>query len=370
MNLIKQLKKILSKNKLTPETGSLVMDSTNNTEGIVMGFWADLPDDFIVLAPMADVTDSAYRKIIAKYSRTGQPGGGPDVFYTEFVACDGLAHPEGKKKLMHNFRYSEAERPIVAQIFSNKPANVEAAVRLCRDLGFDGVDLNMGCPDKNVCKQGAGCGMIKTPELLPDIIAAAKRGAGDLPVSVKTRVGWSQNEIETWIPAILACDVAAIILHGRTRKVMSKIPANWDWIARAAEIVRASGKSTKFIGNGDVQSVAQGKEYCQRYGTDGAMIARAIFGNPWIFDTEKTEVTVREKLDVMLEHTRVFIDELSQDKNFAVMKKHYKAYVAGFDGAKELRIKCMESNTYEEIESHVHDFLNAHPDIAHLKLPC
>lgn len=322
-----------------------------------MGFWADLPDDFVVMAPMADVTDSAFRQIIAKYSRHGEPGGGPDVFYTEFVASDGLNNDIGRPKLMHNFKYTENERPIVAQIFSCQAQNIEFAAKLCAELGFDGIDLNMGCPERNICKQGAGCGMIRTPELLPGVIAAAKRGAGDIPVAVKTRVGWTQNEIETWIPAILDCDVAAIILHGRTRKVMSKIPANWDWIQRAGEIIRASGKPTKFIGNGDLQSVAQTKEYCKKYGTDGGMIARAIFGNPWLFDTKKTHVSIREKLEVMLEHTRIFIDELIDHKNFHVMKKHYKAYVAGFDGAKELRVKLMESDTYEEIEVPVNEWL-------------
>lgn len=335
-----------------------------------MGFWERLPKDFVVMAPMADVTDSAFRKIIAKYSRHGEKGGGPDVFYTEFVAADGLAHEKARQKLLHNFNYSENERPIVAQIFSNNPDTMEAAARLCSELGFDGIDINMGCPEKNICKQGAGAAMIQTPQQAQDIIRAVQRGAGEIPVSVKTRVGWTQNEIETWIPALLECDVSAIILHGRTRKVMSKIPANWDWIGRAAEIAKASGKSTKIIGNGDVLSVDQAREYCQRYGVDGVMIGRGIFGNPWLFDTEKITITVREKLEVLLEHTELFLNELGEHKNFAVMKKHYKAYVAGFDGAKELRIKLMESETYNDITRHVHEFLTQYPDMADRELPC
>lgn len=339
-------------------------------KNIVMGFWGTLPKDFVIMAPMADVTDSAYREIIAKYSRHGKPGGGPDVFYTEFVASDGLNNEKGRPKLMHNFRYTENERPIVAQIFSNKPENIEYAARLCNELGFDGIDLNMGCPERNICKQGAGCGMIRTPEILPEIIAAAKRGAGDIPVAVKTRVGWSKNEIETWIPAILDCDVAALILHGRTRKVMSSIPANWDWIERAGEIVRESGKPTKFIGNGDIQSVETAKEYSRKYKTDGAMIARAIFGNPWLFDTEKTEVSVREKLEVMVEHTEIFVRDLIEHKNFHVMKKHYKAYVSGFDGAKELRVSLMESDNIDDIKSKVRYWLKQNPETAKIMIPC
>ena len=337
---------------------------------IPMGFWAKLPKDFMIMAPMADVTDCAYREIITKYSRHGQKGGGPDIFYTEFVASDGLCNDKGRLKLMHNLKYTEKERPIVAQIFSSNPDNIEQVARLCRNLGFDGIDLNMGCPEVNICKQGSGCGMIKTPECAQKVIFAAKRGAGDIPVSVKTRVGWSENEIETWIPAILECDIAALILHGRTRKVMSKVPSNWDWIARAGEIVRASNKPTKFIGNGDVLSVAQAKEYCAKYKTDGVMIARAIFGNPWLFDIQKTEVSVREKLEVMLEHTKIFVRDLSTYKNFSVMKKHYKAYVAGFDGAKELRIQLMESQSYDEVKSHVDNFIKNHPWVNIVMIPC
>lgn len=324
---------------------------------IHMGFWDTLPDSFVVLAPMADVTDIAFRNIIAKYSRMGEKGGGPHVFYTEFVAADGLAHPEAREKLLHQLRFSEQEHPIVAQIFSNNPEHMEAAARLCRELGFDGIDINMGCPERNICKQGAGSALIQTPELAQEIIHATKRGAGDLPVSVKTRVGWTRNEIQTWIPAILDCDVAAIILHGRTRKVMSKVPANWDWIKEAADIVKASGKPTKFVGNGDVVSLNQADEYAKKYGVDGVMVARGIFGNPWFFDREKKMVSVEEKLTVMLEHTKLFIQELGGIKNFQVMKKHYKAYVSGFDGAKELRIKLMEAETYDEIEREVNAFL-------------
>lgn len=346
--------------------------SSNEQEKIVMGFWDTLPQSgAVILAPMADVTDSAFRKIIAKYSRTGQPNGGPDAFYTEFVAADGLASEKGRPKLLHNFVYSEAERPIIAQIFSSDPQNIEDAARLCVELGFDGIDLNMGCPERNICKQGAGSALIKTPEAAQEVILAAKRGAdGKVPVSVKTRVGWTENEIETWIPAILDCNVAAIILHGRTRKVMSTIPANWDWINRAGEIVRASGKATKFIGNGDVVTLDQAHEYNQKYTIDGVMVARGIFGNPWFFDSEKTSVTVQEKLEVMLEHTEVFLEELKDHKNFAVMKKHYKAYVHGFVGAKELRVKLMESDSYEDIKEHTYTFLREHPDVALTELPC
>ncbi len=321
-----------------------------------MGFWADLPQSFKILAPMADVTDVAFREMIAKYSRMGEEGGGPDVLYTEFVAADGLFSDEGRPKLMHLLRYNPKHRPIVAQIFSNNPQKMEAAARLCAELGFDGIDLNMGCPERNITKQGAGAAMIQTPELAREVILAAKRGAGDIPVSVKTRIGWNQNEIATWIPNILSCDVAAIILHGRTRKEMSKVPADWERIKQAGDIIRASGKPTKFVGNGDIVSIQQADEYAQGYGVDGVMIGRGIFGKPWLFDTQRTQVSVEEKLEIMLEHTRLFL-KLLPEQNFNIMKKHYKAYISGFDGARELRGKCMEAKTYEEIEQHVYHFL-------------
>lgn len=339
-------------------------DIDSSSEVINMGFWAELPDSFKILAPMADVTDVAFRKIVAKHSRMGQEGGGPDVLYTEFVAADGLFSELGRPNLMHMLKFQKYNRPVVAQIFSSDPVKMEAAAKLCAELGFDGIDLNMGCPERNICKQGAGSAMIKTPELAREVILAAKRGAGDLPVAVKTRIGWTQNEIETWIPNILSCDVAAIILHGRTRKEMSKVPARWDDIARAAEIVRASGKSTKFVGNGDVLSVEQANEYAKKYKVDGVMIGRGIFGKPWLFDTHRVdaEIPVSERLEVMLEHTKVFLQELP-NKNFNILKKHYKAYVAGFDGAKELRVLLMESNSLSEIEAHTRLFIKENPNL-------
>jgi nifR3 family TIM-barrel protein len=338
---------------------------------IVMGFWSKLPHGSKILAPMADVTDTAFRSMVAKYSRMGEPGGGPDLLYTEFVAADGLFSEKGRPHLMHMFKYDPQYRPIVAQIFSSDPVKMEAAARMCVELGFDGIDLNMGCPEQNICKQGAGAAMIKSPKLAQEVIRAAKRGAeGKIPVSVKTRIGWTKNEIHTWIPALLECNIAALILHGRTRKDMSKVPAKWDIIKEAGMIVRKSGKETLFIGNGDVTSLNQADEYIKTYGVDGVMIARGIFGNPWLFDREKKSVRVDERLRVMLEHTRLFLQELGTHKNFSVMKKHYKAYVAGFDGAKELRIALMESSSYEEVENLVRDFLAHNPETASALVPC
>ena len=150
-----------------------------NTDGPVMGFWADLKKPFFVLAPMADVTDAAFRQMIAKYSRHGEEGGGPDVFWTEFVSADGLCSP-GREVLLRDLAFSEREHPIVAQIFGSHPEHMRQTAVLIKELGFDGIDINMGCPDKSIEKQGAGAAHIKDPKLAQEVIRAVMEGAGGL----------------------------------------------------------------------------------------------------------------------------------------------------------------------------------------------
>lgn len=324
------------------------------------GFWDNLPRPFFALAPMADVTDTVFRRIIAKYSRHGEVGGGPDIFWTEFVSADGLASA-GRDVLLRDFEYTANEHPIVAQIFSSNPENMKKVAGMCAELGFDGIDINMGCPDRGIEKQGAGASHMKNPALARAVIRAVKEGARGLPVSVKTRLGYNKNEIETWVPELLAEDIAALTMHGRTRKEMSLVPARWEDIALTAEIVRASGKNTLILGNGDVTSLADARHKANKYGLDGIMIGRGIFGNPWFFDEARAQAgvlpTLEEKFEVMLEHTKLFEKLLGDIKNFAIMKKHYKAYVNGFDGAKELRIDLMNSSDSVEIEKKVQEFL-------------
>jgi nifR3 family TIM-barrel protein len=321
-------------------------------------FWNKLKKPIIVLAPMADVTDVAFRRIIAKYGK-------PDVMWTEFVSADGLvkAPEEGKKKLLKDLEYSEAERPIVAQFFTSSPENMEKACRLAKELGFDGVDINMGCPDKSIEKQLAGAALIKNPKLARELIKAAKRGAGDLPVSVKTRVGYSKVELEEWLPELLAEEPAVLIVHARTRKEMSKVSARWEFVKRAVEIrdefalrqAQDKNKQTLIFGNGDVRNLEEARARVVETGCDGVMLGRAIFGNPWLFS--EYVPTLKEKLLVMVEHTKLFEKLLGEYKNFSVMKKHYKAYVNGFDGAVELRTKLMNANNAREVEKIVNGFL-------------
>lgn len=322
---------------------------------INFGFWEKLKTKkpFFVLAPMADVTDAAFRRLIAKYSRPN----GPDVFWTEFVSADGLCSP-GRESLLVDFMYTEAERPIVAQIFGSDPGHIERAAAIARELGFDGIDINMGCPDRSIEKQGAGAAMIKNPAQAKEVIRAAKRGAGDLPVSVKTRIGYNKNEIATWVPALLEEDIPALTMHLRTRKEMSLVPARWEHLREIRDIRDRMGKETLLIGNGDVADLADGRARAEEYGADGVMIGRGIFGSPWRFaGTEEPDLA--EKFEIMIEHTKLFEELLGAHKNFAIMKKHYKAYINGFDGAKELRMKLMDAENAADVERIAREFLSS-----------
>jgi nifR3 family TIM-barrel protein len=308
-------------------------------------FWQQLPTPFFVLAPMEDVTDAAFRRLIAEHGK-------PDVMYTEFTSADGLtlADKAGRKKLLKKLAYSEEERPIVAQLFSAVPERMEKASALARELGFDGVDINMGCPDKSVEKQGCGSAMIKNPALAVEVIRAAKRGSEGLPISVKTRAGYARDEeLDTWARVLLAEDIAALAIHARTRKDMSKVPARWELVRRTVEIRDAMGADTFVIGNGDVKDIADAHAKAKEYGCDGVMLGRAIFGNPFLFShSRELENSAQGHIQTLMRHLGLFDELLSDTANYATMKKHFKAYITGWDGAKELRMRLMETESPEE----------------------
>jgi nifR3 family TIM-barrel protein len=334
-----------------------------------MCFWHNLKkplgrsltgEAIICQAPLYDVTDAAFRQIIAKYSKPA----GPDIFFTEFVSADGLMHPRGREKLLRELYFTPAERPIVAQLFSSKPDKMREAAKLCAELGFDGIDINMGCPDATIEKQGCGASLIKNPALAAELVAAAKESG--LKVSVKTRLGYNQIDLE-WIKNILATKPVALTVHLRTRKEMSKVPAHWEVMPEIIQL--AAGSGVIILGNGDVKTPAEAREKCAEYGCDGVMIGRGIFGNPWLYNLEVQPPSPEERLKVLLEHTKLFSEmylpgEINtklfngHTKSFAVMKKHFKAYVDGFlaspagrPGATDLRAKLMECNSVEEVEA-------------------
>lgn len=316
------------------------------------GFWGTLSKPFFVLAPLADVTDPAFRRIIAKYSKPH----GPDVMWTEFVSADGLvlAPEEGRKKLLADLQYSEVEHPIIAQFFTSRPETMEKASALARELGFDGVDINMGCPDKSIEKQKAGAALMKDASRAKEVIQAAMQGAREIPVSVKTRLGYNKDELDQWLPEILSTKLAAVTIHARTRKEMSLVPARWERVKRAVQIRNEVAPDTLILGNGDVTSLDDARQKVHESGADGAMLGRAIFGNPWLFNPEE-RAPLKERLRVMVEHSKLF-EELLPHKSFAIMKKHYKAYAKDFDGAAELRARLMLANDAGEVERITNEF--------------
>jgi nifR3 family TIM-barrel protein len=336
-------------------------------------FWMKLKKPFFCLAPMAGVTDCAFRKIIAKCGK-------PDVLWTEMVSADGLVNPKGRKKLLINLKFSKNEHPIVAQIFGSNPESIEKASALCAKLGFDGIDINMGCPDKSIEKQNSGAAMIKNPELAKKIIRAAKDGAPNLPISVKTRIGYDKMDL-SWLKFLLGQRLPVLTVHLRTKKEMSKVPAHWELTSKIVALRNKISPETLIIGNGDVKNVKSAKEKAKKYGCDGVMIGRATLGNPWLFkklfpaknfsktappETKKHGThtflknslpEIRKKLVVLIEHSKLFEKFLGKYKSFAVIKKHFKAYINGFKGAKELRMKLMETKSASQVEKIINNFL-------------
>lgn len=312
-------------------------------------FWADLPRPFFILAPMEDVTDVAFRALIAKHAAPAVPR----VFYTEFTSADGLvrADERGQRKLRKKLAFMETNRPIVAQLFTSNPEHMEAGAKLVRELGFDGFDINMGCPAREVEAQGCGAALIKEPGLARKLIQAAKRGAGDLPVSVKTRIGYNVNELETWLPELLAEEPAIVTIHARTRKELSDVPARWEHVKHAVEIRNALRSRTLIAGNGDVRDLADAREKAAETGADGVMLGRAVFGNPWLFADRSDEPSPEEKMRALIEHIELFQKHLSGFQSDAVMKRHFKAYIGGFDHAAELRAQLMEAPTLDAAKS-------------------
>lgn len=321
------------------------------------GFWKQLQRPVLALAPISGYTDAAFRIIMARYGK-------PDVMWTAFVPAEGLCSP-GRDNLMHHLWKTEAERPIVAQLYGGKPGSFRGAAELVAGLGFDGIDINMGCPARAVEGHGGGAVLMKDPKLAADIIEEAKAGAGALPVSVKTRLGYSGNELETWLPALVDARPAAIIIHGRIREEGCNVPARWDMVQRAMAIVRELAVDPEhrplIIGNGDVTSRTDACAKAEQAGCDGVMVGRAVYGNPWFFNphVNREDLPVQTVLEVMLEHTAVFMMLYGGLKPLEIMKKHIKAYANGFTGAAELRARLMKAGDYDELSRIVDSYLQS-----------
>jgi nifR3 family TIM-barrel protein len=308
-------------------------------------FWLDLikrKSPFFTLAPMEGATDTIFRQII---SYTGKP----DVFFTEFTNVEGL-FSNGAKKVERRLTYSDSEHPIIAQVWGLSPDLFYKATKYIKERGFDGIDINMGCPGIPVTSKGTCAALIKNKPLAKEIISAVKSAAGDLPVSVKTRIGYSSIQTEDWIGFLLEQNIDALTIHGRTRKEMSKVPAHWDEISKTVKLRNAMKKNTVIIGNGDIKSLEEGLRKAKESGVDGIMIGRGIFENAWIFKEgfDRQHITIKDRIDILQLHIKLYEKEHGEKLPYHTLKKYYKVYIRDFDGANEFRSKLMETNTVDQ----------------------
>ncbi|OTN77790.1 dihydrouridine synthase [Enterococcus sp. 8G7_MSG3316] len=312
-------------------------------------FWAELPSPFFVLAPMEDVTDVVFRHVV-------QAAGAPDVFFTEFTNSDSYCHPEGRDSVRGRLVFTEDEQPMVAHIWGDKPAFFREMSIGLAEMGFQGIDINMGCPVPNVAGRGKGSGLILRPEVAAELIQAAK--AGGLPVSVKTRLGYTElGEMEAWLTHVLQQDIANLSIHMRTRKEMSKVDAHWELIPEVVALRDKIAPQTKLTINGDIPDRQTGLALAEKYGVDGLMIGRGIFKNPYAFEKEPKEHTSEELLGLL--HLQLDLqDHYAQmvPRSIAGLHRFFKIYVKGFPGASELRGKLMNTKSTDEVRQLLADF--------------
>ena len=292
---------------------------------------------------MEDVTDVVFREIISKLAK-------PDVFFTEFTSIDAL-FSKGRETAEKRLRYNENQRPVVAQIWGTDPEKFRAAAEFIAQLGFDGIDINMGCPDKSVLKRGAGAALINNNELTEKIIKSVKLGAPNLPLSIKTRLAPDQLLTNSWFSFLLSMEIDALTIHARTAKELSKFNANWQEIGNAVKLKNKLNPEIILIGNGDVESYCEILEKHKTYGVDGVMVGRGIFKNPWLFEkgTSIKEHTKKEYIELLNTHTKLFSETWGKDKNFETMKKFFKIYCSGFSGSAILRARLMECESFSDI---------------------
>lgn len=301
---------------------------------------------FTVLAPMEDVTDTVFRQIIMKTGR-------PDLFFTEFTSSDGICS-KGKPRVARRLEYTSEEKPLIAQIWGKRPENIAKTVEYVLTLGFDGIDINMGCPQKKVVQHGSGGGLIKNPELALEIIAAAqdviKKSATPLPLSVKTRIGFKTIDL-SWIEKLLSQDLAALTVHVRTVDEQSAVPAHWELMQEIVALRDKLAPQTVLIGNGDITTKEQLDTYYDLYGVEGVMVGRGIFANPWLFskNVRYDELRPAQKIAMYAHHISLFIEKWGKNKNFELLKKFAKAYIKDFEGAPELRAEILPLKTAPEI---------------------
>lgn len=356
-----------------------------------MNFWRNIPRPIIGLSPMDGVTDASFRYITAKHGR-------PDVILTEFVNIQSAIY--APELMLKDFTYSEIERPVVAQIYGKTPELFYKVAHIVGELGFDGLDINMGCPARKVAAAGCGAALIREPELARAIIQATRQGLQDwyngqtlaslgirpsaiaafnaanrrragtdtiaerrlLPISIKTRIGYDRIVIKDWISTLLEERPAAITLHGRTLQQGYKGNADWDAIVQAAAM--AKGSESLLLGNGDLMDMPDVYRRIRQTQVDGVLIGRATEGNPWLFAgkeqlkqalrgigtvTSQSVVSRADRFHVMLEHSRHYETGL-QNHYFYGMRKNLIWYCRSFDGAEEIRAQMKHASSADEVE--------------------
>jgi tRNA-dihydrouridine synthase len=306
-------------------------------------FWQDLPRPFFILAPMEAVTDVIFRHVVAKAAA-------PDVYFTEFTNTDSYCSPKGEHSTRGRLAFTDDEQPIVAQIWGKNPEHFRQMAHGMKEKGFAGIDINMGCPDKSVVHGGAGSGLIRTPELASEIIAATKEAG--LPVSVKTRLGDVRPEEWTaWLTHIFKQDIVNLTIHLRTRKEMSKVPAHFELIQEIKNLRDKIAPQTLLTINGDIEDRAHGLKLVEQYGVDGIMIGRGVFTNPYAFEHEPKEHSREELiglLNLQLDLFDQYTEELGQ-RPFDPLKRYFKIYIRNFEGASELRETLMHTKSTPEV---------------------
>lgn len=308
-------------------------------------FWRELPRPYFVLAPMEDVTNVVFRHVISKAAR-------PDVFFTEFTNTHSFCHPEGTWSVRGRLVFTEDEQPIVGHIWGDEPEYFrETSIGLAK-MGFKGVDINMGCPAPNVAPKGKGAGLIRRPDVAADIIQAAK--AGGLPVSVKTRLGYTNiEEWKDWLTHLFQQDIANLSIHLRTKKEMSNADAHWELIPEIKKLRDEVAPDTLLTINGDIPDRQTGLKLVEQYGVDGVMIGRGVFKNPFAFEKEPREHSSKELLDLLRVHLDLF-DHYSKEldpRPFKSLHRFFKIYVKDFRGASELRNQLMNTESTDEVRA-------------------
>ncbi len=329
--------------------------------------WKELKgrkDYITILAPMLDVTDKPFRQIVSESAA-------PDIFFTEFVSTDGLASKGGKKRLKKMLEFSDYEKKnknLIVQIFGSNPKKYKEALKEIKKYDFAGIDINMGCPDQKIIKQGAGSDLMRNFDKAKEVFNITKKNSGGLPVSIKTRIGYSQIDWD-WIKFVFSIKPDAVSFHLRTKQEMSKADAHWELMGQIRSLRDEISPDTVLFGNGDVLDLETAEKYIKESGIDGILIGRGIFQNPFLFDKKNIDdLEVSKRLDLLLNHMKLYEEEFGETeenlkefgkrlKNFNLMKKFFKIYVNGFDGAKELRIKLMDAKSSEEIKEIIKDYL-------------